>query len=405
MRDYQEVIEEQKFIPPNPGLPLSWIFIRPDGNQAIPSGNGFLLGKQRIMTFSGSAALYAAAKGLKKIGSNFLLAPSYNCGHEIEPFRREKFELDFYKVDRFGSVDLDDFQSRLLGNHQVAMITHYFGFERNVDVIRHLCNMKGVYLIEDCAHSFLSCSRGKYLGSWGDLSIFSFWKTIPIIDGGCLVINNTDIPAVPPSVQPTSLSVYIKTVKLFIECLFLKTDAKSKLCFTALKKIRGLLPWCQNIMTKLIDKNFYTLDDPSFDFNTNVLEWEMSNKSLKILSKIDNTQEIKEKRRKNYQYVQNALCNLYRLKPLFNDLPEGTCPLKFPLLTPQYHPRAGEIMDKYLSIYRWWTHFHPSVPWEDFSDSTWLKNHCFIVEIHQDMEKKHLDFLIDCVLKADKEMM
>jgi dTDP-4-amino-4,6-dideoxygalactose transaminase len=405
MRDYQEVIEEQKYIPPNPSLPLSWLFLRSTGTHVLPSGNGFLLGEQRIMTFSGSAALYAAAKGLEKIGKNLLLAPSYNCGHEIEPFRRENFDLDFYRVDRTGNVDLEDFESRLKGSQQVALITHYFGFGQNVDIIRSLCNMKDVYLIEDCAHSFLSCTGDKYLGSWGDLSIFSFWKTVPIVDGGCLVVNNPEILVIPPAVRPTTLSVYIKTMKLMMECLFLKADAKSKLCLNILKKIRGFLPWFQSILMKHIHKNYYTLDNQSFNFNTDVLEWGMSKQSFKILSKIDNTKEIKEKRRKNYQYLQNSLCNLNRLEPLFKDLPEGTCPLKFPLIMPANHPYTSEIMAKYPSIYRWWTHFHPSVPWKNFSDSTWLKNNCFVVEIHQDMDKKHLDFLIDCLLKADRKMM
>ena len=398
-------MKQSRFIPMNPGLPLTWML--PLGKKIEKENweNSFLHGQNRLMTYSGSAALSVAAKGLKQIGRDHLIAPSYNCGHEIEPFLREKFTVDFYRIDKQGKIDLNNLESLLNGSHQIVLITHYFGFANNVEDVLNLCRRKDVFLIEDCAHSFLSTIREKSIGSWGDLAIFSLWKILPIPDGGCLVLNNPDIPIVLPTIQPKSMSVYIKTIKLFIEYLFLKADKLTKLSFIILQYIKNGLSMGQVILRKHIAKKTYTIDDESFDFDSQVLNWALSKNSFHILSKINKFQEIKEKRRSNYLYILDALSDLKRLQPLYNKLPEGICPLKFPLVPKEDHPNFGCIMEKYSPyISRWWSHFHPAVPREQFPESEWLKKNCFVIQIHQDMEVKHLDFLINCVLKADNDM-
>ena len=398
-------MEQSRFIPMNPGLPLTWIL--PLGRRTEKSkwSNSLLHGKYKLMTYSGSVALSVAAKGLKQIGRDHLIAPSYNCGHEIEPFIREKYAIDFYRIDKRGKIDLDNLESLLKGEHQIVLITHYFGFANNVEAVLDLCRRKRVYLLEDCAHSFLSTIRDKCLGSWGDLAIFSLWKILPIPDGGCLVLNNLDIPIVSPSIQPKSMSVFIKTIKLFIEYLFLKADNITKLNFIILKHVKAGMTGGQATFRKYIAKKTYTIDDESFDFDPQVLDWALSKNSSRILSKIEKLQEIKEKRRRNYLYVLESLKDLKQLQPLQNELPEGTSPLKFPLVPKEDHPNFQGIMEKYSPyISRWWSHFHPAVPWEQFPESEWLKNNCFVLQIHQDMEIKHLDFLISCVLKAEKDM-
>ncbi len=358
------------------------------------------------MTYSGSAALCAAARGLKQIDRKQLLAPSYNCGGEIEPFVREGFDVDIYRVDHTGRVDLSDLESRLQRSRQVVLTTHYFGFATDMEPVRALCRAKDAYLLEDCAHAFMSSNCDGYLGDTGDLSIFSFKKSLPTPDGGCLILNNQDIPAVPPPTRAPFLPVYKKTVKLLMEGLFSKAEAKSRLGYNALQMAKKALVAAERIVSRSIGREDAQIDTPdinSLDFDSSVLDFQMSRRSLSLLPKID-TRALKRRRRENYCYVQHALSDLKCLRPLFDGLPAGTCPLKFPLVTPRDHTKARDIMHQYPLVYRWWPLFHPSVPWDEFPDSVWLKKHCFVIEIHQDMETRHLDYLIDQVLSADKRM-
>jgi perosamine synthetase len=395
-----------QFIPLNPGLPARWLLGLPGSTRFSGSNDGFLHGERRIMTYSGSAALCAAARGLKRIGRRQLVAPSFNCGHEIEPFVREGFAVDAYRVDHEGRMDLSDLESRLRSNQQVVLATHFFGFPTDIKAVRELCDTKGAYLIEDCAHAFLSCSGDKYLGATGDLSIFSYWKSLPIPDGGCLIFNNRDIPAIPPPSRAPFVPVYKKAVKLLLEDLFSRADAKSKLGYNTLQLTKKAMIAGERIVSWSIGRRgaaFETPDVNSLEYDSSVLDFRISQRSLFIMSKID-TSSVKRRRRENYRYVHEALSDLKSLRPLFNALPDGTCPLRFPIVPPRDHPRVREIMRGYPLVYLWWPQFHPSVPWDRFPESRWLKKNCYVIEIHQNMETKHLDYLVDQVLRADRDL-
>ena len=56
------------------------------------------------------------------------------------------------------------------------------------------CREFGVRIIEDCAHSIGSKYKGRKVGSWGDLSLFSFEGTKYIVTGeGGMVLANDPI--------------------------------------------------------------------------------------------------------------------------------------------------------------------------------------------------------------------
>ncbi len=285
-------------------------------------------------------------------------------------------------------------------------MTHFFGFAGNVEAVQDLCRIKNVYLLEDCAHAFTSCLGERSLGTWGDLCIFSYKKSLPIPDGGCLVVNNPEIPCVQPSNQPPSMAVNRKAVKLLFDHFFIMMERKSKLIYNALQKFKeSLLSW-EAKAGKFAGANSMLTYNPeldSFDYDSHILDFGMSRLSLAMLSKID-AEQIKMKRRANYSYMLDALKDLHRLRPLYGVLPAGTCPLKFPLLVSTEHPQAQSVIREFPYIRWWWSLFHPSVPWERFPESLWLKKNCYIIEIHQDMERYHLDYLIDCVRKVDKAL-
>ncbi len=395
-----------KFVPLNPVLPVKWMLGFPARNRSLAARHGYLRGSQRIWTYSGSAALCSAARGLQQIGRRRLLAPSYNCGGEIEPFVREGFEIDIYRVDRHGRIDLSDLESRLRNDQQLVLATHYLGFPTAIDTVRSLCQARGAYLLEDCAHAFMSGSNGTYLGATGDVSIFSFKKSLPTPDGGCLIVNNPEIPAVPPPTAAPFLPVTKKTVKLLMEGLFSRAEDRSRLGYSALQWTKRAMQAAEFMVSKGMGRDDAQIDTPdinSLDFDSSLLDLKMSRRSLSLLPKID-TDALKRRRRENYRYVEQALSDLKCLRPLFATLPEGTCPLKFPLVTPTDHSKAQEIMERHPLIYGWWPLFHPSVPWDRFPESRWLKNNCYVIEIHQDLETRHLDYLIDEALKADGEL-
>ena len=93
------------------------------------------------------------------------------------------------------SVDPDDIKARITPKTKAVMIVHYAGFACDMEVITALCKEHGLLLIEDCAHSPGADYSGRPLGTFGDISAFSFFgnKNIAAGEGGMVVTRNDEL--------------------------------------------------------------------------------------------------------------------------------------------------------------------------------------------------------------------
>ena len=74
-----------------------------------------------------------------------------------------------------------------------VVATHLYGNPADIETISKLCKISGAVLIEDCAQSFGGSINGKKLGTFGDISTFSFYPTKNlggIGDSGALATNS-----------------------------------------------------------------------------------------------------------------------------------------------------------------------------------------------------------------------
>lgn len=82
-----------------------------------------------------------------------------------------------------------------------------YGQPAKMDEIRHIANKHKLILIEDCAQAAGAKYKGKYAGSFGDISCFSLYQTKHIIcgEGGVVVTNNEEYAKIITSVETTEL--------------------------------------------------------------------------------------------------------------------------------------------------------------------------------------------------------
>src|SRR5213082_696146 len=130
-------------------------------------------------------AVWDAIRLLGLAGKRVLL-PAYHHGVELETLLAAGVQPVFFRVDEQMRADLDDARARAQDVSALYMI-HYAGFPQDMVAARKLADELGVPLIEDCALSLLSRDGEKPLGSFGDLSIFCLYKTIPVPNGGALL--------------------------------------------------------------------------------------------------------------------------------------------------------------------------------------------------------------------------
>jgi len=83
---------------------------------------------------------------------------------------------------------------------KAMILVHYGGQAAQMSTpdgrgILDICRKQGVFLIEDAAHAFPARFKGQMVGSFGDVTCFSFYanKTMTTGEGGMLVTNNEEI--------------------------------------------------------------------------------------------------------------------------------------------------------------------------------------------------------------------
>jgi perosamine synthetase len=78
---------------------------------------------------------------------------------------------------------------------KAIVAVHTYGNVCDMDAIMAIADARGVPVVEDCAESLFSKYAGRYCGSWGRVSTFSFQatKTITTGEGGLVVTNSEEL--------------------------------------------------------------------------------------------------------------------------------------------------------------------------------------------------------------------
>uniref|UniRef100_UPI0040488787 DegT/DnrJ/EryC1/StrS family aminotransferase n=1 Tax=Shewanella sp. TaxID=50422 RepID=UPI0040488787 len=132
----------------------------------------------------GRDALLVALRALRIMPGQTVIIPAYICDSTIGPLRRAGYRIVF--IDIKSDFQLDPVKVLDTAEKYAAkavLAVHYFGFPSDVSRLTELLRPRGVRVVEDCCHSFLTHSGGDRIGSKGDAAIFSMRKTLPIPDG------------------------------------------------------------------------------------------------------------------------------------------------------------------------------------------------------------------------------
>lgn len=138
---------------------------------------------------SGSMAIYAALRCAGVTSGDEVLLPAFHCPSMVAPVLMAKATPVFYCVTEELRVELQEIASRITTATKAVIVPHLFGRIQDLRAIRQLCDERGMWLIEDCAHAFFGSINMLPVGSTGHYAIASPRKFFPLVEGGILVIN------------------------------------------------------------------------------------------------------------------------------------------------------------------------------------------------------------------------
>jgi perosamine synthetase len=89
-------------------------------------------------------------------------------------------------------MDPEDVRRRITPRTKAIMAVHLYGHPCDMAALRSIANEHRVFLVEDCAEALGSKYQGQHVGTFGDISTFSFYgnKTITTGEGGMIVTND-----------------------------------------------------------------------------------------------------------------------------------------------------------------------------------------------------------------------
>ncbi len=331
-----------------------------------------------------------------------VLAPAYNCGSEIDALVKGGAKVRFYEVRRSTEIRIEEVSSQITERTKAIYVIHYFGFPQPLDELKRICSGRGIYLIEDCALALFSSDGSTKFGTKGDASVFSFPKTLPVPDGGAMVINNADLVSEEWKLTRPSYIRVAKRMLPLVKSTVLRKVSRIVSSRYGNQRIEGREVDLQRTKDKVNDLvgsempgDYYFVED--------VRNRELSSVT-KCLLKMHEINRIIKSRRENFLKLLDLTTGVSGIEPLYKGLRTGVCPLCFPVIVANRDHLYTRLLEESIAAIPWWAGYHRQFSWDGFKEASFLKDHILALPIHQDLEPHEIDYIAKSLISSVQRM-
>ena len=316
-----------------------------------------------------------------------VLVPAYHHGVELETLLAAGVTPVFFRVDAQMRCDFEDARAKASGAAALYVI-HYAGFPQDMAAARQLANELGVPLVEDCALALLSRDGEKPLGSFGDVSVFCLYKTLPVPNGGALLARGPFARRLEglPEVRPPPLtSTASHLVGSLLSNLELRTGDAGRRVREAM---RDASRWA--FSRAKVER----VSTGTQHFNQADVDLGMSALSHLVLRNQDFA-TIVERRRRNYFLLYAMLRDV--APPVTGELKPGVCPLFYPMPVDDKASAMARLRARGVETVDFWRVRHPAVPAGLFPEVDKLRERVLELPVHQDLSPADAEHVASCV--------
>lgn len=152
--------------------------------------------KYGIAVCNGTAALEIAVEALGITEGDEVIMPAFtiiSCASAIIKSGAIPVLVDS-DIDTW-NMNVQDIEAKITSKTKAIMVVHIYGLPVDMDPLLAIAKKHNLKIIEDAAEAHGQTYHGKPCGSFGDVSVFSFYpnKLITTGEGGMILTDNADI--------------------------------------------------------------------------------------------------------------------------------------------------------------------------------------------------------------------
>ena len=152
----------------------------------------FIGKKKAAATSSGTAALHLALLALDIKHGDEVIIPSFVCSAVLNAVNYTGATPVIVDIDPLTfNISTDAVKSAITGETKAIVVPHMFGCSAELDKLIEV----GIPIIEDCAQAIGADLKGEKVGSFGLMSVFSFYATKVLTsgEGGMVLCDSEDL--------------------------------------------------------------------------------------------------------------------------------------------------------------------------------------------------------------------
>ena len=338
--------------------------------------------------YNARSAIYTLANTWDLEGKEVLF-PAYCCGVDLLAMLAAGVRPRFYPVHEGMRVDAAEVVSMIRPVTKAVYLIHYFGFPGPIDELSDACRKRGVLLIEDCALALFSKAGNRPLGSFGDAAVFSIYKTLSVPSGGALIVNNGHRSGMSARCGPPLISTLTHLVSLLETGWDVRSVKWGQKLTTAVR--------AAGRMVKRSVKSEPVIEVLTDTFDPSVAKFRMSRFSHWIIKRTD-PETVVQARRRNYRYLDGRLRQI--AATVYSDLPEGVCPLFYPVLFQDNRAAMKRLRNKGVQAWAWWWPAPALLEEHAFPEVDSLRRSVVAIPCHEGLAHESLRLLADEVAAA-----
>jgi len=204
--------------------------------------------KHSITVNSNTSGLFTVmgAVGIRP-GDEVIVSPYTMSASAIAPLVYGGIPV-FADIDPFTfCMDPESIEERITPRTKAILVVHIFGHPADMDRIMAIAKAHNLYVIEDCAQAPMGKYKGKFVGTIGDVGVFSlnYHKHIHTGEGGVIITNNSELADRCQMIRNHAENVTgpreIKDLNNLIGFNYRMTEIESAIGIEQLKKLPSLL--------------------------------------------------------------------------------------------------------------------------------------------------------------------